>query len=483
MITDLYAPSLALLTDLYQLTMAQGYWRNRMHDRQSVFHLFFRNSPFGSRFAIAAGLAPAVEWLSRFRVQQSDVDYLRALRGNDGKPLFADDFLRAINGMELSVDIDAMPEGTIAFAHQPLLRVTGPLWQCQWIETALLNIINFQTLIATKAARVCHAAQGDEVLEFGLRRAQGIDGGISASRAAYIGGCTATSNVLAGKMLDIPVRGTHGHSWVMLFEDEPKAFQAYADAMPNNCIFLVDTYDTIEGVSNAIQAGQKLRQAGHRLAGIRLDSGDLSTLSIEARKLLDEAGFEETVIVGSNDLDEYQIAELKQQGSTIAVWGVGSNLVTAGDQPVLGGVYKLGAVQEESGDWRPRIKRSEMPVKTSIPGILQVRRYTGGEKVVGDVIFCEVTGPPETPTAETFEGESIELPADASYAHHDLLQRVMSDGKPHGPLPSIQQIQVRTERQLEKLPPHTREIEQAAHYPVGLETGLARERRKMIAAI
>lgn len=216
MITDMYAPSLALLTDLYQLTMAYGYWRNQMHDRRAVFHLFFRDCPFRGEYAIAAGLGPAVEWLCSFQVEQQDVDYLRTLQGNDGAALFSDEFLAAINGMRLNVDIDAIAEGTIVFAHEPLLRVSGPLWQCQWIETALLNIINFQTLIATKAARVCDAAEGDRVLEFGLRRAQGIDGGVSASRAAYIGGCIGTSNVLAGRILGIPVRGTHAHSWSTL---------------------------------------------------------------------------------------------------------------------------------------------------------------------------------------------------------------------------------------------------------------------------
>jgi nicotinate phosphoribosyltransferase len=482
MFTDLYTPSLALLTDLYQLTMAQGYWRSRMHDRQAVFHLFFRSCPFAGQYAIAAGLAPAVDWLSKFCVQKQDVDYLRTLRGNDSKALFSDDFLKAISGMRLSLDIDAMPEGTIAFAHQPLLRVTGQLWECQWVETALLNIINFQTLIATKAARVCYAAQGESVLEFGLRRAQGVDGAISASRAAFIGGCDATSNVLAGRLLDIPVRGTHAHSWVMSFDDELAAFEAYADAMPNNCVFLVDTYDTINGVANAIRVGRKLRESGHRMVGIRLDSGDLATLSIEARKLLDDAGFADAVIVASNDLDEHQIAELKRRGATIAVWGVGTNLVTARDQPALGGVYKLGAVQDDAGNWQPRIKLSDVPIKTSIPGILQVRRYTGGQQVVGDILFCEVTGPPETPTGETLEGESIVLPADASYAHHDLLQRVMSQGKPIGPLPTLAQIQSRVKRQLELLPPQTRSIERPSAYPVGLETGLARHRRRMIAA-
>ena len=232
----------------------------------------------------------------QFHVTDDDVEYLQTLRGNDGAPLFSNEFLTAIRGLRLSVDIDAMPEGTIAFAHQPLIRVTGPLWQCQWIETALLNIVNFQTLIATKAARVCEAAGEDAVLEFGLRRAQGIDGGLSASRAAYIGGCGATSNVLAGKLLGIPVKGTHAHSWVMSFDDEATSFAAYAEAMPNNCVFLVDTYDTIEGVGKAIDVGRRLAESGYRMVGVRLDSGDLAELSIEARRLLDDAGFADVPI-------------------------------------------------------------------------------------------------------------------------------------------------------------------------------------------
>ncbi len=305
---------------------------------------------------------------------------------------FPKNFLTLIEGMTIDVDIDAIAEGTVVFAHEPLIRVTGPLWQCQWIETALLNLINFQTLIATKAARVCDAAVGQPVLEFGLRRAQGIDGALSASRAAYIGGCAATSNVLAGRLLGIPVKGTHAHSWVMCFDDELAAFDAYAAAMPNNCVFLVDTYDTIEGVRNAIVVGQRLRQSGHQMVGVRLDSGDLAQLSIAARRLLDEAGFENAAIVASNDLDEIEIEKLKQAGATIAVWGVGTNLVTARDQPALGGVYKLAAIQDSDGQWQPRIKLSELPIKTSTPGIQQIRRYYRGRELAGDLIYSELLG-------------------------------------------------------------------------------------------
>ena len=296
---EIYRPSLALLTDLYQITMAYGYWQQGMADRESVFHLFYRKNPFKGGYSVAAGLETAIEFIESFSFESEDIEYLATLTGNDGKPLFAAEFLKYLGELNLSVDIDAVPEGTVVFPHEPILRVRGPLLQAQLIETALLNIINFQTLIATKSARICRAAAGQEVLEFGLRRSQGIDGALTASRAAYIGGAAATSNVLAGKIYGIPVKGTHAHSWVMSFADESSAFENYAAAMPNNCVFLVDTYDTIEGVKKAIEVGKNLRERGHEMVGIRLDSGDLAYLSIEARKLLDESGFPDAMVAVS----------------------------------------------------------------------------------------------------------------------------------------------------------------------------------------
>lgn len=480
MIRDLYAPSLALLTDLYQLTMGFGYWRNGIHDRRAAFHLFFRSSPFGGQFAIAAGLATAVDWIEGFRVEPDDVDFLRTLQGNDARPLFPNEFLDAIAGLRLTVDVDAMPEGTVAMPHQPLVRVVGPLWQCQWIESALLNVINFQTLIATKAARVDVAARGESVLEFGLRRAQGIDGSISATRAAYIGGCAATSNVLAGKILGIPVRGTHAHSWVMSFDDELASFEAYADAMPNNCLFLVDTYDTIEGVRNAIRVGQELKGRGHALVGVRLDSGDLAELSIAARRLLDEAGFTDAVIVASNDLDEYLITELKRRGATIAVWGVGTRLVTGGNQPALGGVYKLGAIADEQGNWQPRIKLSELPIKTSTPGIQQVRRYRRGGTLVGDLIYSELIGPPNSAVGESFAGDSLDFGSLDELSYEDLLVPVMREGRLVAEMPSLPQIRARTLQQRSMLPAAVQSIEGPQPYPAGLESRLADQKRQLI---
>ncbi|MFQ3640581.1 MAG: nicotinate phosphoribosyltransferase, partial [Chloracidobacterium sp.] len=261
-----------LLTDLYQLTMAQAYWKSGRGEKEAVFQMFFRRHPFDGGFTVACGLQTLMDVLTQARFDDSDVDYLATLTGQDGQALFDADFLATLRDFRLTCDIDAIPEGTIVFPFEPLVRVTGPLLQAQLLETIILNIINFQTLIATKAARICIAAQGEPVIEFGLRRAQGPDGGLSASRAAYVGGCVATSNVLAGKVYGIPVRGTHAHSWVMSFDDEREAFRTYAETLPNNCVFLVDTYDTLEGVRRAIEVGHWLREQGHEMVGIRLDS-------------------------------------------------------------------------------------------------------------------------------------------------------------------------------------------------------------------
>src|SRR5690606_21660222 len=293
----------------------------------------------------------------------------------DGSPVFDADFLDYLQKLEFSCDIDAVEEGTVVFPNSPLVRVRGPLIQCQLLETPLLNIINFQTLIATKAARINVAAQGEPVLEFGLRRAQGIDGALAASRAAYIGGCTSTSNVMAGKLFGIPVSGTHAHSWIMSFETEIEAFEAYADAFPDQCIFLVDTYDTLNGVKNAIKVGEILRSKGKQMIGIRIDSGDLAYFSTKARQMLDEAGFPDAKIVASNDLDEHIIASLKSQDAAINIWGVGTKLVTAYDQPALGAVYKLSAIRNEQGEWEPKVKVSQQSLKINIPGIHNTKRY------------------------------------------------------------------------------------------------------------
>ncbi|HEY6881932.1 MAG TPA: nicotinate phosphoribosyltransferase [Polyangiales bacterium] len=469
-----------LLTDLYQLTMAQGYLRaGRAHD-SAVFHLLFRKLPFHGGYAIAAGLESVLAFVESFHFAEDELAYLGALMAEDGTRLFGEDFIAYLGALRLSLDIDAIPEGTLVFANEPMLRVRGNLLETQLLETVLLNAINFPTLVATKAARVCEAAGGQPVLEFGLRRAQGVDGALSASRAAFIGGCAATSNVLAGKLYGIPVRGTHAHSWVMAFDGEREAFEAYADAMPNNCVFLVDTYDTLEGVRNAIEVGRALRERGKRMLGIRLDSGDLAWLSNEARALLDRAGFEDAFIIGSNDLDEHLIASLKQQGASISVWGVGTKLVTAYDQPALGGVYKLSMIGPQGGPLAPRIKLSEQAAKTSNPGIQQVRRFSRDGRLVADAIFDEQSGcaVPTTIVDPLDPTRRRTLPAHLD--QEDLLVPVVRAGKVVAERPSLPAIQARARAQLATLSPSVRRLLHPHEYPVGLTRELFAERLQMV---
>src|SRR5690606_17112022 len=328
-----------------------------------------------------------IDYCQNFSFKEEDLVFIRGLKNTDGSAMFEEDFIHYLERLSFTCDIDAVEEGEVVFPHMPLLRVKGPLIQCQLLETPLLNLVNFQTLVATKAARITLAAKGDPVMEFGLRRAQGIDGAIAATRASYIGGCSSTSNVMAGKLFGIPVSGTHAHSWIMSFDSELEAFQAYADSFPDNCILLVDTYDTINGVKNAIEVGKKLREKGKKLIGIRIDSGDLAYFSNVARKMLDEAGFTETKIVASNDLDEHILTSLKLQEASIDIWGIGTKLVTAYDQPALGAVYKLSAMKNQEGEWEPKIKVSQQSIKINIPGLHNVRRFTSKGTAVGDMIY------------------------------------------------------------------------------------------------
>ncbi len=482
---NLFFPgSSALLTDLYQLTMAYGYWKSGRADVRANFQLYFRKLPFGGGFAVACGLAPALEWIENFGFDASDLEYLGTLTGADDKALFEPGFLDYLGDLKLEIDIDAMSEGTICFAQPPLLRVQGPILQCQLLETALLNIINFQTLIATKAARICLATKGEPVLEFGARRAQGIDGALSASRAAFVGGVAATSNVLAGKLFGIPVKGTHAHSWVMLFDSELEAFETYADALPNNVVFLVDTYDTLEGTRRACEIGRKLRENGHDLLGIRLDSGDLAYLSIEARKILDENSFPDATIFASNDLDEHLIASLKEQGAQIAVWGVGTRLVTGHDQPALGGVYKLTAIHDEAGNWQPRVKLSEQSVKISTPGVVGARRYFSNEgdkcQNVADAIY-EVGAEPQ--------GDFVIVdPLDplhrrkiaAELQGRELLESVVRGGKRVAQSPELADSRARTLLELRDFAAGIKRFVNPHTYPVGLEAGLHERKMSLI---
>lgn len=469
---SIHKDSLALMTDLYQLTMSYGYWKTGLSQKEAVFHLFFRRLPFHGGFTIAAGLEAVVDYLNSFHFDESDLKYLASLENSDGGRLFPDDFLDYLSQMQFSCDIDAMPEGTPAFAYEPLLRVQGPLIQAQILESPLLNLMNFPTLIATKAARVRIAAKDDPILEFGLRRAQGVDGIVTASRAAYLGGCNATSNVLAGKLFGIPVRGTHSHSWVMVFDDEQESFKAIAENMPSNALFLVDTYDTLEGVKKAIEVGKWLRSQGKTLKGIRLDSGDLAFLSIKSRQMLDEAGFQDAVIVASNELDETLISDLKRQGAKVNVWGVGTNLVTAKDQPALDGVYKLSALRDPGGPWKYKLKLSEQMVKVSNPGILQVRRFQSKNIYVADMIYDINTSlNHETCLVDPFDPTKQKI-LKKDLRGEDLLVPVFRNGKLVYDLPELEKIRDKTLDELARFPAGIKRSMNPHQYVVGMEKSL-----------
>lgn len=381
----------ALLTDLYQLTMVGGYVEEGKKDQWANFDYFFRRIPDDGGYCVLAGLADLIDYIQSLHFSREDLSYLEELG------IFSKEFLSYLEGFKFSGDLWAIPEGTVVFPHEPLIRVTAPLPEAQLIETTLLNLMNFQTLIATKGARVRWAAQGDPVVDFGLRRAHGPDGALMASRAAYIGGADGTSNVLAGRLYGIPVRGTHAHSWVESFPHELEAFRTYAKVYPDACLLLVDTYDTLNsGLPNAILVGQELRKAGHRLVGIRLDSGDLAYLSKEARRMLDEAGFSDANIVASSDLDEWIVQSLKRQGARVDIWGVGTRLVTSFSCPALGGVYKLTALNEDGEKMVPKIKRSDNPEKITNPGLKKaVRMYDRKGQMRGDVLFFDEERLPE----------------------------------------------------------------------------------------
>ena len=381
---DMSTMNLTLLTDLYELTMMQGYFKNNCNETV-VFDMFYRSNPCGNGYAICAGLDQLIDYIKRLEFSDEDIAYLDSLH------LFEDDFLEYLRDFHFSGDIYAIPEGTVIFPREPLVKVVAPIMEAQLVETALLTIINHQSLIATKTARVVYAADGGGVMEFGLRRAQGPDAGVYGARAAMIAGCIGTSNVLAGQLFDVPVKGTHAHSWIMSFPDEYTAFKKYSELYPNACCLLVDTYDTLKsGVPNAIRVFTEMREAGIELKnyGIRLDSGDLAYLTKRARQMLDEAGFSDAFISASSDLDEYLITSLKSQGCCIDSWGVGTNMITSKDCPAFGGVYKLAAVQDGDGNYIPKIKLSENIEKITNPGNKTVFRIyeKADHKIKADLI-------------------------------------------------------------------------------------------------
>ncbi len=476
-----YQGSLSLLTDFYEITMAYGFWKNNLDRRNATYNLFFRKNPFNGGFTVACGLEYVVSFLQNFNFSDSDLSYLSGINGNDGRPMFEPEFIKYLGNLKFECDVEAIPEGTIVFPHEPLIRVKGPIIQCQLIESALLNFINYQSLIATKSARIAIAAKGDPVMEFGLRRAQGIDGALSASRAAFIGGCNGTSNTLAGKLFNIPVLGTHAHSWVQAFGNEEKAFEAFATTLPNNTVLLVDTYNTSRGIDHAITVSKKMKTRGIKVMGIRLDSGDLAYLSQLARKKLDAAGMQDLKVVASNDLDEYLVASLKQQEAAIDSWGIGTKLVTAYDQPALGGVYKLSAMEQENGEWEDRIKLSEQSIKVNIPGIQQIRRFYKDHKMVGDMIYDErdpsshpsrMIDPADPTRTKSLNPDQLK--------NENLLVPIFRKGEKVFITQPIIELQQRTSEQLQLLDKTIKRFENPHLYPVGLEEQLYKKRLDLI---
>ena len=472
--------STALFSDFYQLTMAYAHWKHGSHLTPAVFHQSFRTLPFGGGYAVAGGLGELVDWLDGFRFDASDMAFLADLHDVEGAPMFEPAFLDFLFESRFTCDVDAIPEGVLVFPHEPMVRVTGPIWQAQYLESALLNFVNAGTLFTTKAARICHAAGGEPVMEFGMRRAQFMGAALSAARASYIGGAAGTSCMLASKRYGIPPKGTMAHSWVMFWDDELEAFQRYAEALPGSCLFLVDTYDTLDGVRHAIEVGRWLRQHGHDLLGIRLDSGDLAYLSIEARRMLDAEGFPDAFISASNDLDEHLVQSLKVQGARIVVWGVGTKLITSFDQPALGGVYKLSAVQRD-GTWDDRLKLSEQSAKVSIPGVLQVRRFVEASGMyAGDMIYDvhrpgtepQIVDPADPLRRKDLRGKS---------ENFDVLVPVYRGGTRVYDVPSLDASRAMVARELERLHPGIKRLQNPHRYPAGLDRRLYEIRADLIA--
>ena len=434
--------NLTLLTDFYELTMMQGYYKTNKNETV-VFDAFYRKNPNDAAYSIACGLQQVIEYINNLHFSKEDVDYLKSTG------LFDDDFLEYLRTFKFTGDIYAIPEGTVIFPKEPLVKVIAPIMEAQLVETAILNIINHQSLIATKAARVVYAANGDGIMEFGLRRAQGPDAGIYGARAAIIGGCIGTSNVLAGQMFDVPIKGTHAHSWIMSFPDEYTSFKKYAEFYPQACILLVDTYDTLKsGVPNAIKVFNEMRDAGIPLDfyGIRLDSGDLAYISKKARKMLDNAGFPDAIISASSDLDEFLIDSLKTQGAQITSWGVGTNLITSKDCPAFGGVYKLAAVMdEETGTYIPKIKLSENTEKITNPGNKTVYRIYDTEGMIkADLIaFADETYSDQESLLlfdpiETWKKTRLHP---GEYSMREIMTQVFRQGKCVYESPSVMDIQ------------------------------------------
>lgn len=473
--------NLTLLTDLYQLTMMNGYLKEGRKDEIAVFDVFFRQNGMIT-YSLACGLEQAVDYVLNLRFGKEELSYLKGLG------IFSEEFLEYLKNFKFTGDVYAVPEGTVVFPGEPILTVKAPIMQAQLIETALLNIINFQTLIASKSAKINYAAKGDTIMEFGLRRAQAPDAGIYGARAAVIGGCASTSNVLAGKMFDIPVSGTHAHSWVMNFKDEYTAFKAYADVYPDNALLLVDTYDTLkQGVPNAIKVFDELKAKGYKPKGIRLDSGDLAYLSKKARALLDEAGYCDAKICASGDLDEYSINSLKNQGAKIDFWGVGTRLITSADMPALGGVYKLSAIIDDDGNVIPKIKLSDNTEKITNPGFKNVYRVydkkTG--KAEADCIYLRGETLPDgkAPLVLTHPTERWKQIEFDDYTVRSLQVDVIKDGKLVYDMPSLKDIKAYAEKELASFWDEYKRLDRPHVYKVDLSDKLYELKKEMLETI
>ncbi len=456
--------SLMLHTDLYQINMAETYWEDNMHNRRAVFEVFFRKLPFSNGYGVFAGLERIVEYLQNFSFTESDIEYLRDELG------YREDYLEYLKGVRFTGNVRSMVEGELVFANEPILRIEAPLAEAQLVETALLNIVNYQTLIATKASRIKHVVGEQSAMEFGTRRAHEMDAAIWGTRAAYIGGFDATSNVRAGKMFGIPVAGTHAHALVQAYRDEYTAFHKYA-RRHKDCVFLVDTYDTLKsGVPNAIKVAKELGDKVN-FKGIRLDSGDLAYLSKKARKMLDEAGFTETKIIASNDLDENTIINLKSQGARIDSWGIGTKLITAYDQAALGAVYKLVSIEDENGKMQDTIKISGNPEKVTTPGIKKVYRIinTLNHKSEGDYIALEDENPGEEKRLKMFHPvHTFVSKFVTNFEAKDLHQDIFADGKLVYELPELQDIQQYAASNMEVLWDEYKRTMHPEEYPVDL---------------
>lgn len=470
--------NLTLLTDLYQLTMMNGYLKENRKNEIAIFDIFFRQNGMIT-YSLACGLEQACDYILNLKFGEEEIKYLKSLN------TFSDEFIEYLKNFRFTGDVYAVPEGTMVFPGEPILTVKAPIMEAQFIETALLNIINFQTLIASKAAKIRYAAKDDIVMEFGLRRAQAPDAGIYGARAAVIGGCNSTSNVLAGQMFDIPVSGTHAHSWVMNFEDEYTAFKAYANTYPENTLLLVDTFDTLnQGVPNAIKVFKELKDAGYKPKGIRLDSGDLAYLSKKAREMLDKAGFPDTIICASGDLDENSIYSLKNQGAKINSWGVGTKLITSADMPALGGVYKLSGIVCENGEIIPKIKLSDNTEKITNPGFKNIIRVydKNTKKAEADCIVLRDEGAIDTtkPLVLTHPTERWKTITFENYEVRELHKQIIKDGKLVYKFPTLKEIKAYAESELDSFWDEYKRLDKPHLYKVDLSDKLYELKTKMI---